>query len=71
MKIGDRFIINGEIVEIVEKHKGAKTNKPNMQSGVMNNGHKSKPCTYTLSNGQRMRGSTILKSLARGRRVIK
>lgn len=61
-KVGDEVIFQGENVSILERIKGSKTNKINMQSGVMPTGYKSKPCTYVLSNGSRVRGDKLKKN---------
>jgi hypothetical protein len=58
-KVGYSTKIKGETVSIIEKIKGGKTNNPNYQSGVLFCGFKSNPCTYLLSNGMRVRGSTL------------
>lgn len=41
MRIGDSFEYNGKKVVIIDKIKGRKTNKPNMQSGCLLTGYKS------------------------------
>lgn len=63
MNIGDKFIIDSKEVTIVDKRKGGKTKNPNYQSGALFVGFKNKPCTYTLSNGMRLKGSTIKKMI--------
>jgi hypothetical protein len=61
MTIGQEVLFNGEQVTILEVIKGSKTNKPNMQSGMVFTGYASKPCTYLLSNGFRVRGDKLTK----------
>lgn len=58
-KIGQEVIFCGNIVTIKERHKGHKTTKKNMQSGMLCTGFKSSPCTYTLSSGQRVQGNKL------------
>jgi len=60
-KIGQEILWDGETTMIVEVIKGAKTNNRNMHSGILMTGYKSKHCTYVLSNGLRVYGSTIKK----------
>ena len=57
--VGQEFTFRGEKVTVIEKIKGGKTNKPEMQSGILFIGYKSNPPTYILSNGMRVRGSTL------------
>ena len=66
-KIGDKALFNGEEVTLVEIHKGAKTNKPVMQSGCVFVGYASKVPSYTLSNGKRVSANNkLLKFLYNG-----
>jgi len=58
-KVGDKAICYGEVVTIVEKHKGAKVNKLMTDKAEAYYRIKSKPCTYTLSNGRRVRGDKL------------
>jgi hypothetical protein len=57
--IGDKVLFGGEEVEIVDKKKGNKTKKPNIQSGI-ETGYN--PCLYTLSNGMVVRGDKLRKT---------
>jgi hypothetical protein len=57
--VGDKAEFNGNGIVIVEKFKGGKTTKPNMQSGAMFTGFHSKPPTYLLSSGQRVHGNKL------------
>ncbi len=51
IKVGATVLYNGKQCKVVEKVKGAKTNKPVFHSGVLFNGYRSKPTKYKLSTG--------------------
>ena len=59
-KIGMEILFNKEKVTIVGKEKGGKTTEPVVKGGVVD-GYKSNPCLYILSNGFKVRGTTIKK----------
>lgn len=60
-QIGQQVIFNNEVVTIIDKIKGNKTSKPNIQSGITT-GFQSNSCLYLLSNKFKVRGNK-LKSL--------
>ena len=59
LKVGQKIVFRGEEVEILEKIKGSKTNKVVYQNGICPVGIASKPPTYILSNGMRVKGNTL------------
>ena len=66
-QVNEQVLFNGEVQTILATNKGGKTTKPNKQGGIFT-GYKSKPCTYTLSNGYNVRGSKLEK-IKRGTNV--
>jgi hypothetical protein len=55
-EVGDLVLFQNREVRIINKMKGAKTNRPNKQSGIVT-GYQSNPCLYTLSNNLSVRGN--------------
>lgn len=54
IKVGAKVVYQNnttEILKVVEKIKGKKTNKPVYHSGILLTGYISKPCKYKLSDG--------------------
>lgn len=58
-KIGDTVFYNGKKHIILNKRSGGKTKEPVMQSGVMQVGNKSKPCTYLIAKNLWVRGDKL------------
>ena len=58
--VGQEVIFKGEHCTILSKQKGGKTTTPNTQGGIFT-AYKSRPCTYTLSNGITVRGDKLTK----------
>lgn len=58
---GMTVTFNNKQLIIVDIVKGGKTNQPNLHSGMLFTGFKSKPRVYILSDGSRVRGSTLIK----------
>jgi hypothetical protein len=59
LKVGQKVVFRGEEVEILEKIKGSKTKQMVYQNGICPVGYKSKPPSYILSNGMRVKGNTL------------
>ena len=59
-EVGQMVNYKGDEFIIVAKQKGGKTTNMNTQSGIIT-GFKSRPCTYSLSNGSIVRGDKLKK----------
>jgi len=59
-QVGQMVNYKGDEVVILAKQKGGKTNNINIQGGIIT-GFKSRPCTYSLSNGLIVRGDKLKK----------
>lgn len=59
-KVGQEVTYLGEKFIIVQKIKGSSTGRYKGWMGC--GGIYSRPCTYLLSNGSRVRGSTLVKN---------
>ena len=59
-RVGQIVNYKGNEVVILAKQKGGKTTNINTQGGIIT-GFKSRPCTYSLSNGLIVRGNKLKK----------
>jgi hypothetical protein len=57
-QVGQTVNYKGNNVVILTKQKGGKTTTVNRQGGIVT-GLKSRPCTYSLSNGLIVRGDKL------------
>jgi hypothetical protein len=59
-QVGQMVNYKGDRVIVLAKQKGGKTTNINTQGGIIT-GFKSRPCTYSLSNGLIVRGDKLKK----------
>ncbi len=59
-QVGQMVNYKGNEVVILAKQRGGKTTNVNTQGGIIT-GFKSRPCTYSLSNGLIVRGDKLKK----------
>jgi len=59
-QVGQMVNYKGNEVVILAKQRGGKTTNINTQGGIIT-GFKSRPCTYSLSNGLIVRGDKLQK----------
>jgi len=59
-QVGQMVNYKGNEVVILAKQRGCKTTNINTQGGIIT-GFKSRPCTYSLSNGLIVRGDKLQK----------
>jgi|GEM_PF-6555105 len=60
LQLGETFEMDGKTVSILEIVKGTKNTQPCFQGGI-HTGFKSSAKKYRLSNGELIKGSTIIK----------
>lgn len=60
-KKDQEVLYDNKLVTIIEVIKGKKTNTPIYQSNILQVGFKSTPCSYLLSNGKKVNGTTLKK----------
>ena len=64
-QVGQMVNYKGDRVIVLAKQKGGKTTNINTQGGIIT-GFKSRPCTYSLSNGLIVRGDKLKKIIGGG-----